>query len=164
VEEHRIRTLIEPYVVDEDYDLVAVQLLVVDGRRTLRVSIDRQGGVNIQHCTRVSHLLSPILDAEDPVSGAYNLEVSSPGMERPVQKPSDFERFAGYRARLRMARGSARQRYTCTLRGLDGDSVRVEADGQTFLLRLEDIERATLLLTLEEYRVISGFEGEESLP
>ena len=161
-EQQRVRDLLEPHVADEGFDLVAVQLLVVGGRRTLRLSIDRVGGITIHHCTKLSHVLSPILDVADPLSGAYDLEVSSPGIERPVQKKADFQRFQGYRARIRMAKGTGRQRYTGILRGVDGDLVRLETEKETFTLRFEEIDGATLLLDLEEYRLLTGVEPEDS--
>lgn len=160
-EEARVRDAVEALVTDEGFDLVAVQLLVLGGRRTLRLSIDRPGGVTIDHCTSVSHLMSPVLDVSDMVAGAYDLEVSSPGMDRPLQRLQDFEKFKGYKAKIRTSSG-ARQRYTGTLAGVEGQEVLVEASGQVHRLAFLDIERASLVLTLDEYRSISGLEKEDS--
>ena len=89
-------TLMEPSVSEQGYELVAVELTTVEGRRTLRVSIDKPGGIVVEDCTRINRALSTILDVEDPLDGAYDLEVSSPGLERPIQKLHDFERFCAF--------------------------------------------------------------------
>ena len=155
-----MRGAVESLVEDEGFDLVAVQILVLGGRRTLRLSIDRPGGVTIQHCTSVSHLVSPVLDVSDLLSGPYDLEVSSPGMERPLQRLRDFARFVGYKARIRTSSGP-RQRYTGTLAGIEDQVVLIQAGSEVHRLPFQDIERANLALTLDEYRRISGLEQED---
>ncbi len=148
---------------DEGFELVAVQILVLGGRRTLRISIDRPGGVAISHCTRMSRLLSPLLDVEEPISGTYDLEVSSPGMKRPIQRKADFARFRGYRAKIRLNRPLAmedrRTRYSGLLDGLLGDELRLlSADGRQHMLPLDLVDRAWLDLSLEQYREICGMD------
>ncbi len=154
--ERRVRDLVETSVEAEGYDLVAVILTTSSGRRALRLCIDRPGGVGMRDCARISRLLSPVLDVEDPVPGRYHLEVSSPGMDRPVQRLADFERFAGLQIKLRLAAGSGRKRARGKLCGVQGQDVLVRVDGQVVHHPLDHIERATLALSMEEYRELAG--------
>ncbi len=156
--EERVRALLEEPIEDEGYDLVAVVHTTAAGGRTLRVHIDKPGGVTVGDCTRITHLVSPLLDVEDPIEGAYRLEVSSPGMDRPLQRLSDFERFAGYRAKLRLEPGGGPRRLTGTLRGVEGDSVLIERTEHVRRVPVSAIERANLVLDLDEYRALAGLD------
>ncbi|MBN2800683.1 MAG: ribosome maturation factor RimP [Deltaproteobacteria bacterium] len=157
----KIRTLIEATVERMGFELVAVEWLGGPQGGTLRVSIDGPEGVSAGDCADVTHHISPLLDEADPISGAYRLEVSSPGMERPLQRMADFQRFAGYRAKIRLVPGPPRRRYTGTLKGVEGDEVRIEVDGEEFSLMLEDIEQARLVLDLDEFAALSGAQVQE---
>lgn len=159
----QLRALLLDPVEDEGFDLVAVELLGRPGRWILRITIDRpagpsdpHGGVTIDDCSRVSRMLSAVLDAEDPVPGAYKLEVSSPGMERPIQRLEDFHRFSGFRVRIRRSSGDGRKRLKGRLLGVKDGRVGVAtSDGESWL-GPEEIERAHLLLDPEEHRQLSG--------
>jgi ribosome maturation factor RimP len=164
---HRIRDLVEPTVQRSGFDLVAIEWTGGSGRGVLRLSIDRPPGfepdpedpertpgVTADDCARISRAIEPLLDADDPVDGAYSLEVSSPGIERPVQRLSDFARFQGYRVRLRLEPGPPRRRYTGELRGTRGDDVVVLADGEEHAFHVDTIERAHLDLTLDEFEAL----------
>lgn len=157
----RIRALTGPVAERAGLDLVAVEW-GVGGENTLRLSIDRAGGVSAQDCARFSRAVEPLLDAEDPIRGRYVLEVSSPGIERPVQRPSDFLRFQGFQARIRLEPGPPRRRYTGALAGLDGDDVLIVVDGETHRFHIDTIERAHLVLSLEDYEALS--EGLPDIP
>ncbi|MFT5458594.1 MAG: ribosome maturation factor RimP, partial [Myxococcota bacterium] len=93
--QREIRTLIEPTVQRLGFDLVGVEMINGQRGRVLRVSIGRHGGITADHCARVSENVAPVLDQADPIDIRYHLEVSSPGIERPVQRVSDFLRFRG---------------------------------------------------------------------
>jgi len=148
-------TLLEPSVLEQGYELVAVELTTVEGRRTLRISIDKPGGIVVEDCTRINRALSTILDVEDPLDGAYDLEVSSPGLERPIQKLHDFERFCGYRVRIQLEKDApGRRRFTGTLGPADSGFIQVNVDGEEFQLSLEMVEKAHLLLEIEEHRAL----------
>jgi len=97
--------LFEPVVESMGYELVGVEFLGAGGYGTLRVYIDRDSGVNLDDCAAISHQISGILDVEEPIKQAYDLEVSSPGIERPLFKLADFERYAGKTARIKLAVG-----------------------------------------------------------
>lgn len=147
----RVRELIEPSVERLGFDLVAVEWLGDARGPILRVSIDNPNGVAAKDCAEVSRYISPVLDEADPIEAAYTLEVSSPGIERPVQRLDDFERFVGLRARLKLEEGHPRRRYTGVLKGIEGDEVLVEVDGVVHRVRHDTIDRANLILELEEY-------------
>jgi len=138
---------VAPAVAGMGYELVDVQ--ASNGGRLLRVFIDKPGGVNVDDCAAVSRQLSRVL----PVEGVdyERLEVSSPGLDRPLRKGADFSRFAGHRAdvRMRTPDASGRRRFVGVLQGADEGRVRMELEGdqngQQVTLRLDDIERARLV-------------------
>lgn len=154
--QHKIRALVEPTVSRLGYDLVAVEWTGARRGPLLRLSIDAPGGVDADDCAKVSESVSPLLDASDPIPSSYTLEVSSPGIERPVQRREDFTRFAGYRIKIRLFEGPPRRRYAGVLGPLDGDDVVVTVDGVEHRVALEDIERANLVLDLDEYQKLGG--------
>jgi ribosome maturation factor RimP len=160
----KIRDLIETTVQRLGFDLVAVEWAGSGGPGVLRVSIDalpgepgvdgEPAGVSAGACARVSRAIEPLLDAADPISGAYALEVSSPGIDRPVQRRSDFERFIGYTIRIRLEPGPPRRRFTGEIRAISGDDLLLFADGEEHTLHLDTIERAHLVLSLEQYEAL----------
>ncbi|MCK6505628.1 ribosome maturation factor RimP [Myxococcota bacterium] len=159
----RILALVEPVVARCGCELVAVELTNEQGQELVRVYIDAPGGVSVGDCTRVSHALSPALDVDDPMPDeAYRLEVSSPGMDRPVQRRQDLLRFQGFRARLRLSPQAGRRRFTGRLAGLDGDVLLLLVDGSETPQRypLDQVDRVRLVLDPEEYERL----GREGLP
>ncbi len=146
-----LRRLLEPVVEREGCELVAIEILGSPGRALLRVYIDTVGGVNVDVCARVSRAISPVLDVEDPFPGAWELEVSSPGIERPLQRENDFVRFVGFGVKVKLAPGPERRRYSGVLRGLEDGHVLVEADGMTHRLPLDQIDKAHLDLDDEQF-------------
>ncbi len=155
-----VRALLEETIEDEGYELVAVVHTTAAGGRTLRVHIDRPGGVSVGDCTRVTRLVSPLLDVHDPIVGAYRLEVSSPGMDRPLQRLQDFARFEGYRAKLRLEQGAGPRQLKGVLRGVEDDQVLIERTEHVRRVPLAAIERAHLVLDLDEYRALSGLDDQ----
>ncbi|HKJ07925.1 MAG TPA: ribosome maturation factor RimP [Gammaproteobacteria bacterium] len=136
--------LIEPAVNTLGCELVGVEY--VSGSSLLRVYIDRPEGVTLDDCEAVSYQISGLLDVEDPIPGHYSLEVSSPGLDRPLFKAADFERFAGQQVRIRLGMPlDGRRKFKGVLHGLRGDDVVIEEDGQQFRLPLERIEHARLV-------------------
>ncbi len=146
-----IRALLSPTIEDLGYDLVGVSITGDQSGRILRLSIDGPGGVKVADCTRVSRAVSPELDVEDPLPGRYRLEVSSPGMERPLQRLADFARFKGYRAKLRTMPGVGRINWTGTLLGVEDEQIVLDVDGERQAFAFEDIDRARLALTTEQF-------------
>ena len=125
-----LRRLLEPVVESLGLDLVAIEILGSPGRALLRVYIDAPGGITVDLCAKASRAISPILDVEDPFPGAWELEVSSPGIERPLQREQDFKRFLGFRAKVRLHPGPERRRYSGVLQGFEDGAVLLEVDGQ----------------------------------
>jgi ribosome maturation factor RimP len=112
----------------------------------LRVYIDTPEGVTLDDCTAVSHQLSAVLDVEDPIPGHYDLEVSSPGLDRPLFGVDQFERFRGRRAKVRLsAKLGGRRNYEGVLGGVEGEMLRIESDGETRELPLDLVESARLV-------------------
>jgi len=148
----QVRQLLEPVLARDGYELVEVEWVRGGGRWTLRLYVDRQGGFGLDDCQAVSHLADPILDVADLIEPAYDLEVSSPGLERPLRKPSDFDRFAGQRARLKSfgpvagtAPGSpGRKHWTGLLKGFKDGAVEVDVDGITHRIPHDQIAKANL--------------------
>ncbi len=133
-----------------DCELAWVDYVMEQGRWTLRVVIDSEEGVNVDDCAAVSRQLSTLLDVEDFIPHAYTLEVSSPGLDRPLRSAEDYRRFEGHRVRIKTietVRG--RKVHRGTLRGLDGDHVIVDDDaGEHLTLPLERIAEARLEVEL----------------
>lgn len=159
----RIRAMAEPVVERLGLDLVAVELTDEQGQEIMRIFIDKPGGVSVGECSKVSHALSPTLDVDDPLPDVpYRLEVSSPGIDRPVQRRADFLRFKGYRARVRLDNTSGRRRFSGLLLGLDGDDLLLQVEGSPEPQRhpLDRVDRVRLILDPDEYARF----GKEGLP
>ena len=135
--------MVEPVVNGMGYELVDVQ--ASNGGRLLRLFIDKPGGVGLEDCAAVSRQLSRVFEVEG--IDYERLEVSSPGLDRPLRKGSDFARFSGRKAEVRMRTPDAtgRRRFVGVLRGADGGRVQMELEGQTVALELGDVERARLV-------------------
>ncbi len=128
------------------FELVEVEYIQQDGRPTLRVYLDREGGVTLDQCAEASRLIGPILDAADFVTSAYVLEVSSPGIERPVRKPADFERFAGETVRVTThASVAGRKRFTGVIGELEEQMVRLAMEDDSVSIHLDNIKSAKLV-------------------
>jgi len=150
----KVETLVMPILDDLGFELVDLQLQQ-DGRQlALRLFIDKPGGITLDNCVAVSREVSAILEIEDPIKSAYRLEVSSPGLDRPLKKPADFERFAGQKIKLKTLRlldpdqrGNTRKTFVGTLLGLEDAHVRLEQSDQPgglALIPLVEIEKANL--------------------
>lgn len=137
--------LIEPLLGQLGYELVDLEYAPSRTRGLLRVFIDKPQGVGIDDCERMSHELSALLDVEDPVSTAYTLEVSSPGLDRVLRTRAHFERFVGERiwVELKVPR-DGRRRYTGQLAGIDAQAIELLVDGAMVRVPLDEIGRARL--------------------
>jgi ribosome maturation factor RimP len=138
-----VEAVVEPVVAGMGYELVELQ--AANGGRMLRLFIDKAGGIDIEDCAAVSRQLSRVLEVEG--IDYERLEVSSPGLDRPLRKGSDFARFAGHKADVKMRTPDAtgRRRFVGVLRGAQDGSVAMELEGQTVRLALDDVERARLV-------------------
>ncbi len=143
--EQKIREIVEPLIIHAGMELVNVEYLRGSAGMTLRITIDKEGGVSIDDCARVSRLVSDVLDVKDPIPGRYNLEVSSPGINRPLITRRDFLRFSGEKVYVKTKTMiDGRRRYRGVLERVDGDTVYVRAADGLYPIRIEDISRARL--------------------
>ncbi len=146
----RVLEIIAPALTDAGLSVVRVMLR--DDARVLQIMIERGNGdvPTIDDCAAASRTVSALLDVADPIPGAYTLEVSSPGIDRPLTRLADFGRFAGFEAKVEMnTLRDGRRRYRGQLLGTDADAVRLAFDGAEVALPYADIRRAKLVLTDE---------------
>ncbi|HAY06687.1 MAG TPA: ribosome maturation factor RimP [Hyphomonas sp.] len=151
-QESRLLDLIRP--VAEGLGMEIVRLRVQGGRRPhLQVMAERAGGAptDVEDCARLSRAMSPVLDAADPISEAYMLEVSTPGIDRPLTRPGDFARWIGHAVKVELARPiDGRRRFTGTITGEDEAGAHIELDDETELVAgVHEMSRASLVLTDE---------------
>ncbi len=126
-------------------ELVNVEYMRGPSGMTLRITIDKDGGVTVDDCAHVSRLVSDVLDVKDPIPGHYNLEVSSPGINRPLVRKNDFQRFTGEKVFIKTSRLiEGRRRYRGVLEKVEDDTVYVRAVDGLYPVRFEDISRARL--------------------
>ena len=148
--EERLSALVAPSIQAMGYELVR---LMLQGKTslTLQIMAERQDGaaMTVDDCADISRALSALLDVEDPIQGQYTLEVSSPGIDRPLTRPKDFERYAGHEAKVEahlMIDG--RKRFRGTLLGLDGEGqVRLMVETGEVAIPMAQIKAAKLVLT-----------------
>ena len=146
-----LAALIEPEVKAEGFALVRVMMIGGKDDPTLQVMAERPetGQLTLQDCERLSRRLSDVLDAADPIEEAYRLEVSSPGIDRPLTRAHDYEDWKGHEARISLAeKREGRREYKGTLQGLDGEDILIDVPnlGET-RLPLAAVQSAKLLLT-----------------
>jgi ribosome maturation factor RimP len=150
----RVERMITPAIESMGFEVVRVTLSG-GGRAVLQVMAERAGGgsMTVDDCARISRTVSTILDVEDPIPGRYALEVSSPGIDRPLVKPRDFIRYEGCEARIETRQPvEGRRRFKGRLAGCAGGIVRIATEEGTAALPLADIHRAKLVLTDELVR------------
>lgn len=155
----RVATIVEPVLADLGFRLVRVKINGMNGC-TVQIMAERPDGtMNVEGCEAISRAISPVLDLEDPVDRAYHLEISSPGIDRPLVRPSDFDRWSGHEAKVETALPvEGRKRFRALLRGIEGDTIRIERldakpdEVVDVAVPLADITEARLVLTDELIR------------
>jgi ribosome maturation factor RimP len=147
-----IERLIAPSAAAMGYEIVRV-LLTGNQRPRLQIMAERAdgGGMIVDDCAKLSRAVSAILDVEDPIAGSYELEVSSPGIDRPLTRLADFDRFAGFEAKLETtaAEPDGRRRWAGRLLGLDGETVRLATEDGEVVVPFAHLTKAKLVLTDE---------------
>jgi ribosome maturation factor RimP len=147
VDVDKLRTVVEPVITGQGYELVEVEWKNESGW-ILRVYIDKPGGaVSLDDCASVSRELSAVLDVEDAIEDHYSLEVSSPGLNRPLRKASDFARFIGKKAKIRTRHpvGESRRNFAGTLVSVAEGKVRIDVGDQVCEVPVDDVEKANLV-------------------
>ncbi len=163
----RLREMIEPVVEALGCELWGIEQLTRGRQPMLRIYIDAAEGINLEDCARVSRQLSSLLDVEDPISGHYTLEVSSPGVARKLFTAEHFSQYAGVKVNLRLKtpwEGS--RKYSGQLQGIEGEEVILRRDGEEYLFPIDTIERANIApeKTLVEGKVSEGEVLEKKAP
>ena len=141
-----VQALIEPAVETLGYELVGLEYLSQGKHSLLRVYIDSEDGITLDDCERVSHQVSGLLDVEDVMHGHYNLEVSSPGLDRPLFTLDHFQRFKGQQVKVRLtAPIDGRKKFKGTIRDTGDNVVVLEVDAEEIELPFSSIEKANLV-------------------
>lgn len=148
--DRRLAEIITPVIEDMGFELVRVRLM--GGQtKTMQIMVERPtGGIEVDECAEVSLAISAVLDVEDPISDQYTLEVSSPGIDRPLTRLKDFDAFEGYDAKIETADLiDGRKRFKGVLAGVEGDEVLINIDEGTVGLKFDWLADAKLILTDE---------------
>ncbi|QSR36613.1 ribosome maturation factor RimP [Marinobacterium iners] len=141
-----LQELIEPVVTALGLELWGLDFHSAGRNSTLRIYIDGLNGVSVDDCARVSHQVSGILDVEDPIPEQYMLEVSSPGMDRPLYTLEQFQAYAGHQVQLRLrVPFEGRRKFKGLLNGVEGDEVLLVVDDEEYLLPIDYIDRANVI-------------------
>ena len=151
-EDLNLLELLDPVAEAAGYEIVRLRLMGGEHARRLQIMAERpsDGDMNVEDCARLSRALSEIMDAADPITGEYTLEVSSPGVDRPLTRLKDFATFEGYEARLELDRvAEGRKRFKGLLAGVDDGQVAIDLEGEeeTALVPFAWVVEAKLVLT-----------------
>jgi ribosome maturation factor RimP len=153
----RVETIIAPTLQDMGFDLVRVRISGAQ-RRTLQIMAERldDGTMTVEDCAAISRAVSTLLDVEDPIKGSYTLEVSSPGLDRPLTRPKDYTRFAGLEVKIELREPmDGQRRFRGRIAGLADDQVQLDTEDTRVAIPYADIERAKLILN-DELLALAG--------
>lgn len=149
--ENKISDIVRPAAKDMGLDLVCVKIIGEAGGTNVQIMVENAETKNlsVEECTALSRSVSALLDVEDPISGSYRLEISSPGIDRPLVKPEDFETFKGFEAKLEsdVPLVTGQRRFKGILRGLNGDAVVIDTEQGTAEIPFDSLSKAKLVLT-----------------
>lgn len=153
-----LHNLIDPVVASLGCELWGLEYLTQGRYTTLRIFIDGPNGVSLDDCEKVSRQVSAVMDVEDPIDGEYTLEVSSPGMDRPLYTPAHYARYLGETVslRLRMAR-EGRRKFKGDIVKVEGADVTLNVDGKEILIPVDAIDKANIVPRFDE--IISRIDG-----
>ena len=141
----KAESLVRPVLEQAGLELVGCELVREQGGWILRVFIDKEGGVIVDDCATASRAISGVLDVDDVVPARYNLEVSSPGLNRPLSRPEDFDKFKGQKIKLRTTEPiDGRGNYHGVLLGMRGNDILVNVDGTEYAVPMEKLQKARL--------------------
>jgi ribosome maturation factor RimP len=144
--ELELTTMLEPAVEALGFELLGLEFVQAGRHSTLRVYIEHENGITVDNCADVSRQVSAILDVEDPITNEYDLEVSSPGVDRPLFKPAHFEQAQGEEVRVRTKLPQdGRRNFKGDLVSVSGDMITLQIDGQDHMIMLSNIERANII-------------------
>ena len=144
----KILALAEDLLSNLGYELVDLDFSQNDDGSLLRLYIDKEGGINLDDCTHVSRMFGALLDVEDPIAGRYNLEISSPGLNRPLRRVQDFRAQIGETVKVTLVRPlDGRRRFKGVLQAVSEDplTLTVEVDGEAYIVPLDESSRCNLV-------------------
>lgn len=142
----RLTEMLEPAVAAAGFELVGVEFVRAGKHSTLRIYIDHENGISVDDCAEVSHQVSAVLDVEDPISTEYNLEVSSPGTDRPLFKVEHYAQFLGESVTVQLqAPVDNRRKFTGVILSTDGQNIEFRVDGESVVLPVSTIKKANLV-------------------
>jgi len=145
----QLNELLEPVVTAMDFEFVGLEYLNQGNGSVLRIYIDQEQGITVDDCADVSRQVSAVLDVEDPISGEYTLEVSSPGMDRPLFTKEHYIQFIGHEIKLSLIHPTEetnRKRFRGMLSAVEGEDIILEVDNEEFCLSLSNIAKANLVV------------------
>ena len=146
--EEKLTEMLNPGVEALGFELVGIEFVRAGKHSILRVFIDHENGISVDNCADVSHQVSAILDVEDPISTEYNLEVSSPGLDRPLFEKSHFEAVVGETVEVKLSIPlNGRRKFKGKLEAVENDSLVVVVDGQDYELMISNVDKANLVPT-----------------
>lgn len=147
----KLTQLLKPAIEGLGYELVGVEHLPMGKHSVLRIYIDSPDGITVDDCSSVSHQVSGVLDVEEPIKGQFTLEVSSPGVDRPLFNFEQFEQFVGSKVKLKLYHAiEGKRKITGLIERIEGDEITVkDADSDTrFQLEMDDIDKANIITDL----------------
>ncbi len=145
--EDKLTALVSSAVDALGFELVGVEYLAQGAHSVLRVFIDSEQGITLDDCSRVSHQISGVLEVEDPIRGKYNLEVSSPGLDRPLFTLAHFQRFVGRGVKLRLRQPlNGQRKFKGVINAVENEHIQITLDQEQVLeLQIDEIEKANLI-------------------
>lgn len=147
---NKLEEMLQPVVEGLGYEFWGLEFRSQGHHSKLRVFIDSEHGISVDDCEKVSRQVSGVLDVEDPIQTEYTLEVSSPGMDRPLFRLEQYEAFAGHQVQLRLRMAfEGRRKFQGLLKGIEGQDVVVIVDDHEYLLPFDAIERANIVPVFE---------------
>lgn len=150
-EDQRLVELLDPVAEAAGYEIVRLRLMGGESARRLQIMAETpDGDMVVEDCARLSRAISEVMDAADPIKGEYTLEVSSPGVDRPLTRLKDFATYEGHEARIELDRvAEGRKRFRGVLAGIDGDNIGIDLEGEeaTAMVPFSWIVDAKLILT-----------------
>ncbi len=142
----QLTDMLTPVVASLGCELWGLEYFTQGRHSTLRLYIDKEGGVGLEECEKVSRQVGAVLDVEDPIAGEYTLEVSSPGMDRPLYTLEQFSRYTGEQVNIKLRSAfEGRRKFSGILQGVEDDDVLVVVDDTEYLLPIELIEKANIV-------------------
>ena len=151
----RLNKLLQPLVEDMGYEFIGLEYYANPKHSVLRIYIDHENSVGIKDCELVSREIAALLDVKDPIRSHYNLEVSSPGLDRPLFTPAHFSEFSGYEVQIKLfAPEHGRRKFSGPILSADENSVNIEQDGLAVTLDFDNIAKAKLIPDYE--KILAG--------